>query len=153
MLKIKLSRTGKKNQPSYRIVVAERRSKRDGQYVALLGNYNPLTSPSTISLDTKAYDAWVSKGAQPTETVRAIRTKADSLPSKISPKTSGIGPKPSKLKARKEKAAKEAAAQTDSQTPEEAPKAEASKPEESTAETAVESAAEEKPAETVEAAA
>lgn len=143
MLKIKLSRTGKKNQPSYRIVVAERRSKRDGQYVALLGTYNPLTSPSTINLDTKAYDAWISKGAQPTETVRSIRTKADTNTAKISPKTSGIGPKPSKVKAKKDKAAKEAAEKAASEAPVEAPKVEEVKP----AETEVK--AEETAAETV----
>ena len=72
MLKIKLSRTGKKHQPSYRIIVAERRSKRDGRYVALLGNYNP---PSTINLDTEAYEEWINKGAIPTDTVRSLRAK------------------------------------------------------------------------------
>jgi len=75
MLKIKLSRTGKKNQPSYRIVVAEARSKRDGRYVDCLGFYNPLTQPKTVHLDRKKYDDWLAKGAQPTATVRRLAQK------------------------------------------------------------------------------
>ena len=77
MLKIKLSRTGKKHEPHYRIVVAEKRSKRDGKYVALLGQYSPLTTPSTIVIDTKSYDHWLSQGAKPTDTVRKLRAKLE----------------------------------------------------------------------------
>ncbi len=117
MLKIKLSRTGKKHQPSYRIVVAERRSKRDGKFVALLGHFNPLTSPSTIVLDTKSYDEWLAKGAQPTNTVRAIRAKADGVSAKISPKTSGIAPKASKVAAKKKKAQEAAKAEPQAAQP------------------------------------
>ena len=80
MLKIKLTRLGKKNQPFYRIVVAERRSKRDGQYVAKLGDYNPLTDPATINLDVKAYEEWLTKGAQPTETVLSLYNKVTGKP-------------------------------------------------------------------------
>ena len=76
MLKIKLSRTGKRHQPHYRIIVAEARSKRDGKYLANLGHYIPTPKPATLKLDTKAYDSWISKGAQPTDTVRQLRTKA-----------------------------------------------------------------------------
>lgn len=75
MLKIKLYRVGKRNQPSYRIVIAEARSKSNGGYVASIGHYNPLTSPSTVSLDIKAYQDWISKGAQPTDTVRRLANK------------------------------------------------------------------------------
>lgn len=76
MLKIRLTRRGKKNQPSYRIVVIEARSKRDGQYVESLGFYNPLTKPPTIKIDKKAYSEWLAKGAQPTEKVRKLVQKA-----------------------------------------------------------------------------
>ena len=75
MLKIKLYRVGKRNQPSYRIVIAEARSKSNGDYVEAIGHYNPLTKPSTVTLDTKAYQAWLAKGAQPTETVRRLANK------------------------------------------------------------------------------
>jgi len=76
MLKIRLNRTGKKNQPSYRIVVAKARSKRDGRYVDLLGHYNPLANPAIIKLNKKKYELWISKGAQPTQTVRHLAKKA-----------------------------------------------------------------------------
>ena len=76
MLKIKLVRTGKKNQPSYRIIVAKRRSKVNGKYVAQLGYYNPLTKPTTIKINQEAYQSWLNKGAQPTATVRKLAQKA-----------------------------------------------------------------------------
>ena len=75
MLKIKLTRTGKRNQPSYRIVVQERRSKRDGKYIDNLGYYYPLSNPKTVKVDRKKYEEWINKGAQPTETVRRIVKK------------------------------------------------------------------------------
>lgn len=71
MLKIKLARFGKKHQAHYRIVVNEARDKRDGQYVALLGHYSPVT-PKKLEVDVKAFEEWVKKGAQPTETVAAL---------------------------------------------------------------------------------
>ncbi len=76
MLRIRLTRTGKKGQPSYRIIVVARRSKRDGQFVANLGFYNPLTEPATIKLDKTQYQAWIAKGAQPSDTVRSLVAKA-----------------------------------------------------------------------------
>jgi small subunit ribosomal protein S16 len=72
MLKIKLARFGKKNQPHYRMVVNEARDKRDGSYVALLGHYAPTQSPKLLEIDVAAYDSWVAQGAQPTETVAAL---------------------------------------------------------------------------------
>jgi small subunit ribosomal protein S16 len=72
MLKIKLSRTGKSNQPHYRIVVAEARSKRDGKFTDTLGHYNPNVNPKTIILDESKYINWVKKGAQPTLTVKNL---------------------------------------------------------------------------------
>ena len=74
MLKIKLSRIGKKSQPSYRIIVAEARSKRNGKYTDLLGHYNPLTDPPTVTLDLNKYTTWLQKGAQPTPTVKNLYT-------------------------------------------------------------------------------
>lgn len=72
MLKIKLSRIGKKGYPVYRIVVNEARSKRDGKYLEQLGLYDPNTKPKTIKLNIKRVDYWQSKGAQPTVTVRRL---------------------------------------------------------------------------------
>jgi len=72
MLKIKLARFGKRNQPHYRIVVNEARDKRDGKYVALLGHYSPSYQPKVLEIDLKAYEDWIAKGAQATETVAAL---------------------------------------------------------------------------------
>ncbi len=71
MLKIKLARFGKKHQAHYRIVVNEARDKRDGKYTALLGHYSPV-APKKLQIDVKAYEEWLTKGAQPTETVAAL---------------------------------------------------------------------------------
>jgi len=71
MLKIKLARFGKKHQAHYRIVVNEARDKRDGKYVALVGHYSPVV-PKKLVIDVKAYEEWIQKGAQPTETVAAL---------------------------------------------------------------------------------
>ncbi|OGV96403.1 30S ribosomal protein S16 [Microgenomates group bacterium RBG_16_45_19] len=81
MLKIKLSRLGKRSQPAYRIIVAEARSKRDGQYTDLLGTYSPLTDPPTVKLNQAKYDHWIKQGAQPTTTVANLyRQAVKSLP-------------------------------------------------------------------------
>ncbi len=71
-VKIRLARRGRKQRPYYHIVVADSRSPRDGRFIEKIGSYNPMTSPATIELDRmKAYD-WLTKGAQPTDTARAI---------------------------------------------------------------------------------
>lgn len=75
MLKIKLQRVGKKNQPSYRIVIAEARSKLSGKYVDLLGTYDPKTNPSSFKIDKEKYKSWLKKGAQPTKTIRLLTKK------------------------------------------------------------------------------
>lgn len=75
MLKIKLQRVGKKNQPSYRIIVAEAKSKLSGKYVDLLGTYDPKTNPSSFKIDIKKYKSWLMKGAQPTKTIRLLTKK------------------------------------------------------------------------------
>lgn len=76
MLKIKLSRTGRKNQPSYRVVVAEARSKRDGKVVDNLGYYNPLSKSAEVVIDKKKFQEWISRGAKPTITVEHLYKKA-----------------------------------------------------------------------------
>ena len=70
--KIRLQRHGKKGRPFYHLVVADSRAPRDGKFIDRIGSYNPNTNPATIILDfDKALD-WVNKGAQPTDTARAI---------------------------------------------------------------------------------
>ena len=69
MVKIRLRRTGKKKQPSYRVVIADSRSPRDGAFIENIGHYNPLTEPPTIVIDEEKALKWLRQGAQPTETV------------------------------------------------------------------------------------
>jgi small subunit ribosomal protein S16 len=66
-VKIRLARAGAKKAPLYRVVAADSRSPRDGRFIEILGRYNPRTEPSTISIDIEKVDAWIAKGAQPTE--------------------------------------------------------------------------------------
>jgi len=70
--KIRLQRGGRKARPIYSIVVADARAKRDGRFIEKLGTYNPNTNPATIDLNFDSALSWVMKGAQPTDTARAI---------------------------------------------------------------------------------
>lgn len=70
-------RTGAKKSPSYRVVVKEKRSKRDGAYLENVGTYNPTRNPAEIKLKMERVDYWIGQGAQPTDTVgRLIKASA-----------------------------------------------------------------------------
>ncbi|MDD3531885.1 MAG: 30S ribosomal protein S16 [Candidatus Shapirobacteria bacterium] len=75
MLKIKLSQVGKKHERSYRIVVAEARSKRDGKIVEKVGHYNPKAKNSQLTINKGRVNYWKEKGAQMTESVQKILKK------------------------------------------------------------------------------
>lgn len=79
MVKIRLRRMGAKKAPFYRIVVADARSPRDGRCIEEIGTYNPLTNPSTITVDAEKAKTWIRNGAQPTDTVRGLLKKAGVL--------------------------------------------------------------------------
>ena len=72
MLAIKLMRTGAKKSPSYRVVVKEKQSKRDGAYLENVGTYNPTRKPAEIKLKMDRVRYWIEKGAQPTDTVSRL---------------------------------------------------------------------------------
>ncbi len=72
MVKLRLMRMGKKKQPTYRIVAADARSPRDGRFIEIVGHYDPRREPSTIVVDNEKAVAWLSKGAQPTDTVKKL---------------------------------------------------------------------------------
>lgn len=72
MLRIRLRRTGQKHQPSYRIVVAHKETKRDGGFIEILGHYNPRTEPRTLEVNQERAKYWLSVGAQPSETVERL---------------------------------------------------------------------------------
>jgi small subunit ribosomal protein S16 len=69
MVTIRLRRTGKKKQPSYRVVVADSRSPRDGKFIEILGFYNPVRQPQELEIKADRVRHWMSVGAQPSDTV------------------------------------------------------------------------------------
>jgi small subunit ribosomal protein S16 len=71
-VKIRLQRHGRKKAPFYHIVIADARAPRDGKFIEKIGTYNPMTVPATIDIDRDAAYSWLTKGAQPTDTVAAI---------------------------------------------------------------------------------
>jgi small subunit ribosomal protein S16 len=87
MVKIRLRRMGKRNRPFYRVVVADSRSPRDGKFIDIIGHYNPLTDPATISIDEEKALKWLRYGAQPSDTVRSLLSKSGIM-DKVKP-TSG----------------------------------------------------------------
>jgi small subunit ribosomal protein S16 len=78
---------GRRNRPFYRVVVADGRSPRDGKFIELIGHYNPLTDPETVSIDEEKALKWLRCGAQPTDTVRTLLNKLG-ITDKVKP-TSG----------------------------------------------------------------
>jgi small subunit ribosomal protein S16 len=72
MVKIRLRRMGAKKQPTYRFVVTDARSPRDGRFIEIVGHYNPRTEPKTVVLDEDKVKAWLAKGAQPSDPVRRL---------------------------------------------------------------------------------
>lgn len=93
MVKIRLMRMGMKGAPSYRVVVADARSPRDGRFIENIGWYNPLTEPSTIKIDADRARHWLEVGAQPTDSVRSllIRTGIVERPMPAFSKNKGKG--------------------------------------------------------------
>ena len=71
-VKLRLTRVGSKKNPVYRIVAADSRSPRDGKFIEIVGRYNPQTDPSTIEFDEERIRHWLSKGAQPSNTVQRL---------------------------------------------------------------------------------
>jgi small subunit ribosomal protein S16 len=76
MVRIRLTRIGAKKNPFYRVVVADSRSPRDGANLELIGHYNPMVEPPVVKIDLDRVDYWISKGAQPSETVVSLVKKA-----------------------------------------------------------------------------
>ena len=75
-VKIRMKRVGTTNTPAYRIVVADSRSPRDGKFIEEIGTYNPLKKEDNFSLNLERAKYWVSKGAQPSDTVASFLRKA-----------------------------------------------------------------------------
>jgi small subunit ribosomal protein S16 len=72
VLMIRLARIGKKKRPFYRVVVTEKTRPRNGRFVEIVGTYDPLKKPATVDVNTERVQYWISKGAQPSDTVRSL---------------------------------------------------------------------------------
>ena len=77
-VKIRLRRMGAKKAPFYRVVVADNRYPRDGKFIEEIGYYDPMKEPAVISIDTEKANDWIKKGAQPTDTVKALLKRSQS---------------------------------------------------------------------------
>ena len=75
-VKLRLTRMGKKKQPTYRVVATSSRTKRDGEYIELIGTYNPLTKPATVKLNEELALKWLGEGAIPSDTVKNLFKEA-----------------------------------------------------------------------------
>jgi small subunit ribosomal protein S16 len=120
-VRIRLTRVGATKRPSYRVVAIEKQRARDGRALEILGFYDPLTEPATVKLDADRIQAWISKGAQPSETVVKLMRQAEKGPVAETPGR----PKPA-VRARKPKERAAQAAKPEAQTPK--PEAQTPKP-------------------------
>ena len=75
-VKMRLRRMGKKKAPTYRVVIADSRSPRDGRFIEEIGSYNPGTEPATVQIDGEKAKKWIANGAVPTDTVRSLLKKS-----------------------------------------------------------------------------
>ena len=80
MLSIRLTRTGAKKKPHYRVVVIEKERARDGRFLEILGHYNPTVDPIDVRLDTDRVQYWIGKGAQPSQTVSRLIARSTPAP-------------------------------------------------------------------------
>ncbi len=78
-VKIRLRRMGAKKAPFYRIVVADSRFPRDGRFIEEIGYYNPTEEPPVLKVDAEKVQQWISNGAQPTDTVKALLKKSGTI--------------------------------------------------------------------------
>ncbi|MBF0466062.1 MAG: 30S ribosomal protein S16 [Nitrospirae bacterium] len=76
MVKIRLTRMGAHKRPFYRIVVTDSKTRRDGRFLEIVGNYDPLKEPSAVTLDVESIKKWLGNGAQPTDIVKKLLQKA-----------------------------------------------------------------------------
>jgi small subunit ribosomal protein S16 len=115
-VKIRLTRKGKKRQPSYRVVVADSRSPRDGRYIEQIGRYDPMPDPSEIVIDNERAAYWLSVGAEPTDAVRKLLQISGALAVQKAPQKKGsrihVVGEEAQLRAAAEEAAAAAAAET-----------------------------------------
>jgi len=92
-VRVRLTRVGSKKNPIWRVVVSDQRSPRDGRFIETIGHYNPQTEPSTIVIDEERFQHWVSRGAQPTNTVKQlVKAHAKGITGGTSTGSAGVSP-------------------------------------------------------------
>jgi small subunit ribosomal protein S16 len=121
MIRIRLRRVGKKRHPHYRMVVADKPDRRDGRFIENLGSYDPHADPPLIQIDGEKVKAWISKGAQPSESAEKILVRAGVM-EKRPPIVKA------KLEAKRAEQAKKAAAKPKAAAKVDEPKAKAEAP-------------------------
>jgi small subunit ribosomal protein S16 len=117
-VKIRLTRKGKKKQPTYRVVVADSRAPRDGRYIEQIGRYDPRQEPSVVEIDTERAEYWLGQGAQPSDAVRKLleiagAVTAKAAPAPARPTTIHVVDEAAQVAAEAEAAARAAAETTD----------------------------------------
>ena len=146
-VKIRLARAGAKKAPFYRVVAADSRAPRDGRFIEILGRYNPRTEPSTIELNLEKIDAWLAKGATPSDTVARLIEIAKNPEAAVPTKEAPLSKKAQAKAEADAKAAAEAAAKPVEEAPVETPAEEAAAEEVVEEPAAEDSAADEAPVE------
>ena len=126
-VKIRLTRIGKKQQPAYRVVVADSRGPRDGRYIEQIGRYDPRQEPSLVEIDTDRAKYWIDNGAQPSDAVHKLLVISGLLePKRVrQPKVHVVDEKAQKAAVVEDAAVVAAAAEAEVAAEEEAPAAEA----------------------------
>ncbi|MDF7636729.1 30S ribosomal protein S16 [Leuconostocaceae bacterium ESL0958] len=109
-VKIRLKRMGAKKRPYYRVVIADSRSPRDGRFIETVGHYNPITVPAEVKLDEDKIMGWLESGAQPSDTVRNLLSKAGIM-AKYAAKKAGKQPAATKSAAADKPSAKNTVAE------------------------------------------
>lgn len=105
MLKLRLARTGRKKRPYYRVVVAEHTAPRDGRFVEIVGQYDPVSEPPVVNVKSDRISYWLEHGARPTETVHRLLAKEGLI--------GELQPKPRSKRAEAKRQAAEAAARAE----------------------------------------
>lgn len=127
-VKIRLTRTGRKKLPSYRVVVADSRMPRDGRFLDIIGHYDPKTEPSVVEIDHDKANKWLGQGAQPTLAAKRLLEISGVLPeserSKQRKANKKAAPKKTKAKAKKAEAPAETPVEAPAEAPTEEPKVE-----------------------------
>ncbi len=128
-VRIRLTRVGATKRPAYRVIAIDKRRSRDGRALEILGFYDPLTEPATVHLETERINAWIGKGAQPSETVVKLMRQAAQPPKPAAAEKPKRATRPAKpkasAKASKADAAEAAVTTDEALAADEAPAAEA----------------------------